>query len=211
MALQATRRARTATSILDAAESVFAASGAYHRATIEAIAEEADVAVATIYDHFGGKQDVYLALAERLVERNEDYLNEALVPSATALDRVVEIGRQYARFHLDNPLAFRLIGLVDIDDAPVESVRDARRRIDRRLKAMLAQLVAALDAAVAEGCLQPLDSRRAATVMWASINGVLALHARGALPRRELEPALTLARQLFLDGIMAHPSPRKLA
>lgn len=209
MALQAKRRARTAESILDAAESVFAARGGYHRATIEAIALEADVAVATIYDHFGGKQEVYLALAERLVERNEAYLAEALDPMATALSRVIEIGRLYAQFHLDHPLAFRLIGLTDVDDAPAVRIQDARRRIERRLRAMLAGLVTALDEAVAEGSLRPVDSQQAATVMWASINGVLALHARGALARKDVGPALALARQIFLDGLLVDPPPAR--
>src|SRR5918995_3645870 len=115
MAAQAERRRRTSVAILDAAETVFAASGGFAAVTIEAIAREADVAVATIYDHFGGKQDVYVALADRLVVRNEEYIETAVGEARSGADEAVAIGEAYARFHLDHPLAFRLVGLTDLD------------------------------------------------------------------------------------------------
>lgn len=198
MAVQAERRRRTATAILDAAEAAFAAAGGFEAATIEDIAREADVAVATIYDHFGGKRDVYLALAERLVTRNEEYLEHARSAELSGTDAAVAMGRAYAQFHLDHPLAFRLIGLTGIEE---ERTQALRREIDRRLRGMLADLAAALGRGIAEGDIRDVDPQRAATVMWASINGILALHARGALPRKELKPALDFAVDLALAGL----------
>src|SRR5688572_5412916 len=118
MVQQAERRRRTAAAILDAAENAYTAAGGYAAVTIEQIAREADVALATIYDHFGGKQEVYLAAADRIVGRNEEYLEAATAnPSLSGLQEAVEVGRAYARFHLDHPAAFRLIGLADLDTA----------------------------------------------------------------------------------------------
>lgn len=201
MAQQAERRRRTAAAILDAAEKSYAAAGGYAAVTIEQIAREADVALATIYDHFGGKQDVYLAAADRIVSRNEEYLEAATSEtSLSGLQEVVEIGRTYARFHLDHPAAFRLIGLADLDTA-AERVSETRRSIDRRLKRMLGRLAAALQRAIDEGDLRPLDAHRVAVVMWATSNGLLAMHARGSLSRRELARALETAHDLQLAGI----------
>jgi len=203
MTAQAERRERTRTAILDAAEQAYARTGGYRATTVGAIAEHADVAVATLYDHFAGKLGVYLAVAERLVRRNEEYVAEARRSAPPGLERAVAIGESYVRFHLDHPHAFRLVGLADIDGPVPEPVRLARRAIDRRLAAMLRSLAAELEVAAADGTIAPVPARRASTVMWASLNGVLALHARGALPRAELEPSLTLARELAVSGLRA--------
>ncbi|MGK2954093.1 MAG: TetR/AcrR family transcriptional regulator, partial [Solirubrobacterales bacterium] len=59
------RRRRTQKAVLDAAEELFVEVG-YRSASLEAIADRADVAVSSIYFNFeGGKSDLYLALAER--------------------------------------------------------------------------------------------------------------------------------------------------
>jgi TetR/AcrR family transcriptional regulator len=201
MATQEVRRARTASAILDAAATVFANEGGYWGATVEAIAAAADVAVATLYDHFGGKQDIYLALADRVVDANEQYLSAAIDAAPGALDEVVAIGDAYARFHLDHPLAFRLIGLVDVVDSSGGGVRSAHSRIQRRQAAMLAQLAGSLSRAMDAGELRRRDPDRTALVLWASLNGVLAFAARGSIPRTEIGPALEMARELALDGL----------
>ena len=200
MTVQAERRRRTAAAILDAAETAYAAAGGYSAVTIEQIAREADVALATIYDHFAGKQDVYLAVAERAVQRNEEYLESACDSSLSGLEEAVEIGRAYARFHLDHPAAFRLIGLAELDNSD-EPVGEMRRSIDRRLERMLGRLANAIQCAVDEGEIGPFDATRAAIVLWAGINGLLATHARGSISRKELERAIDLARQIQLAGI----------
>ncbi len=201
VATQAVRRARTASSILDAAEAVFAEGGGYRAATMEAIATEADVAVATLYDHFGGKRDVYLALADRMIDVNEEYLAAARAEVIDPLEEVVATGKAYAQFHVDHPLAFRLIGLVDVDERDTKRVRSAQSRIQHRQRAMLGDLAGALSRAMEAGQLRKRDPGRAALVLWASLNGVLAFAARGALPATEIEPALDMARELALDGL----------
>jgi AcrR family transcriptional regulator len=168
---------------------------------MEAIAAEADVAVATLYDHFGGKRDVYLALAGRMLDANEAYLAAARADVSDPLEEVVALGRAYAQFHLDHPLAFRLIGLADVDETNTKRIRTARSQIERRQRAMLAQLTDALSGAMNAGQLRQRDPKRAAVVLWASLNGVLALAGRGGLPAKELEPSLDMARELALDGL----------
>lgn len=54
---QTRRKARTASAILEAAERLFLTRG-YHATTVEQLAEEADVAIGSLYGHFGGKEDL---------------------------------------------------------------------------------------------------------------------------------------------------------
>jgi AcrR family transcriptional regulator len=60
-------RARTRAAIIDAAERAFAEFG-YRRTRMEDGAEHADVAVGSIYRHFGNKDGLSLAVVERAVE-----------------------------------------------------------------------------------------------------------------------------------------------
>src|SRR5215207_4620791 len=58
---------RTRERLLAAAATVFARRG-YHRATVEEIASEAGFTIGALYSNFGGKEDLFLALADRQVE-----------------------------------------------------------------------------------------------------------------------------------------------
>src|SRR5918996_3809243 len=108
------RRARTEAAILEAAEEVFRRDG-FHGATIERIAEAADVSVGTIYFHFGSKEALYLALVERALDVNERYLAEAYDPELSPIEQVLAAGDAYMRFHLDHPGYFRMIALRGLD------------------------------------------------------------------------------------------------
>lgn len=56
--------------ILHAAAKVFSEKG-YHRATMKEIAQEADIAAGTIYNYFGGKENLLLEIIDQLSERNQ--------------------------------------------------------------------------------------------------------------------------------------------
>ncbi len=58
---------RTRERLLAAATKVFARRG-YHRATVDEIASEAGFTIGALYSNFAGKEDLFLALADRQVE-----------------------------------------------------------------------------------------------------------------------------------------------
>jgi AcrR family transcriptional regulator len=60
-------QAQTRERLLVAAATVFARRG-YHGATVEEIASEAGFTIGALYSNFGGKEDLFLALADREVE-----------------------------------------------------------------------------------------------------------------------------------------------
>src|ERR671936_2700128 len=53
--------------VLAAAAKVFARRG-YHRATVDEIASEAGHTIGALYSNFAGKEELFLALADRQVE-----------------------------------------------------------------------------------------------------------------------------------------------
>jgi AcrR family transcriptional regulator len=58
---------RTRERLLGAASKVFARRG-YHRATVDEIASEAGFTIGALYSNFAGKEELFLALADRQVE-----------------------------------------------------------------------------------------------------------------------------------------------
>jgi TetR/AcrR family transcriptional regulator len=193
---------RTETAVLDAAERLMRERG-YRAMTIQALAAEADVAIGTIYGRFGGKHGVVVALAERAVEANERYFAAARAAAEEPFDEVVALADAYVRFHRDHPLAFRLVALSDLDEAPADQVREARARIAGRLDALLDVLAGALRRAAVAGSIRDVPPKRTARLVWAATNGVLALHARGGIGDRELRATLALWREVWLAGLRA--------
>jgi AcrR family transcriptional regulator len=58
---------RTRERIVEAAAKVFARRG-YHRATVDEIAAEAGFTIGALYSNFSGKEELFLAIADRQVE-----------------------------------------------------------------------------------------------------------------------------------------------
>src|ERR1700680_4101376 len=63
--------------LLDAAMEVFVARG-YHAAAMDEIAERAGVSKPVLYQHFPGKQELYLALLDESVDRLIEAVEAAL-------------------------------------------------------------------------------------------------------------------------------------
>src|SRR5262245_47117532 len=101
------RKARTAGAILDAAERLFLSRG-YTATTIEDLSESADVAVGSIYVHFGGKEGIYSALVDRALALDERYGEEGYAAGDTPLERLVGVAESYLRFAREHPAYFRL-------------------------------------------------------------------------------------------------------
>lgn len=80
--------------ILDAAAELFAELG-FEGTTTEAIAQKAGSSIGSVYQFFGNKKAIYLAMAERLMAREEEVLQEVIVanvgtPWETLLDSVID-------------------------------------------------------------------------------------------------------------------------
>lgn len=171
--------------MLDAAATLFARQG-FRGTGVDELAAEADVALSSIYANFtGGKADVYLALACRVAARHATEMIAAIDAAAPPVE--VAVFDEYRRFHRENPLAFRLIGLADVAPDDTALYADARAMIHRTL----ADLV---DRATAASALDPVSSRREVLRLWATVNGLLALRVGRFVDAAEIEALLDVER-----------------
>lgn len=198
------RAARTRAAILDAAEVAFR-TGGFRGARVEDIAERADVAVGSIYSHFGNKDGLYAALAERAVDLFGDYLALAYEAGDTALERVMASGDSYLRFHLEHPGAFRFLAFDGVEAvAPLDDA--TRARITARAEEILDGFRAQIQEAIDTGEARPLDAHDLSRFLWGAWNGVVALSLRPdrlALDDAAIESCISTARRLVVEGLAA--------
>src|ERR687894_2638966 len=82
--------------LLDAANTVFTSRG-YHAAAMDDIADVAGVSKPVLYQHFGSKLDLYLALLDRSCERLVEIVAQALASTEDNAERVTAaVGALYA-------------------------------------------------------------------------------------------------------------------
>lgn len=203
----ARRKARTEQAILSAAERLFVARG-FHGVTVEEIADVADVAIGSIYLHFGSKEGLYVALLERALEIEEAHMAAAFDPRLLPIQQLFRAGEAYLRFYLENPGYFRMLVFPHLDARPPARVDPAAQRLAAKAEGQVARLAETIEACVETGIIRPFDPYRAAKFMWGAWNGVIALNLRAdrlRLSDDELGRVIREGLRMIAEGLAAMP------
>jgi AcrR family transcriptional regulator len=166
--------------ILAAAAQVFAAHGV-DGATVEMVAREAEVAVGTIYLYFSSRDDLFVSLmAERIAKLRARY-REIHACSLAPLDELRAIGRAYFDYLRESrglflaqlsvtfsQLSLRLSRADELEH--FEQVRRLGRECFELYRDSVKRWLAATNARISGA-----DATRAATVIWAALNGAFLL------------------------------------
>jgi TetR/AcrR family transcriptional regulator len=198
------RKAQTDRAILDAAQSAFLSRG-YEATTIEEIAAAADVGVGSIYNHFGNKRELYLAVVERALDADERYMDEAFDPARPPEEQLRAAGTAYLRLYVDYPDYFRLIAYPPAQ-AEGETSPPAAKRIAERVAKQNGRAAEAIKRGIAEGTMRPVDVDRVVTYLWAALNGAMALAWRAddlRLEPDEIRDVLRAGQDLITWGLRA--------
>jgi TetR/AcrR family transcriptional regulator len=200
------RKARTVQAILEAAERQFLERG-YAPTTLEAIADEADVAVGSIYFHFAGKDDLFLAVVERAIEQLTAYEDAALIPELPPREQLMALGDGYLRFALKHPRAFHLLAFPHGEIQAKEGAAGERQaRIDARADFLITRLTGIVQRVIDSGARHAIDAERAARFMWGAWNGVILLHlfpVRLRLGDAEIVAVIAEGRRILNAGFDA--------
>lgn len=171
-------RARRKQEILLAARAVFAQNG-FRRATVDQVAQRAEVAKGTIYLYFENKEAI---LAELTLCALSDLVSR-LTAASDGLSllnpeaKLRAMAQAYLALAQGAPDYFRL--LTAFEGGDFDNGLSIERRSQLRVESNRAlELVAqAISDGMALGVFAPGDARQAAGVIWAALNGVLALMA----------------------------------
>ena len=103
--------------LLDAAMQVFVARG-YHAAAMDEIAERAGVSKPVLYQHFPGKQDLYLALLDESVGRLVEAVTGAIRSTTDNRQRVNATFAAYFEYVAEHSGTFKLVFESDFTNEP---------------------------------------------------------------------------------------------
>ncbi len=162
-------------SILRAARQVFIQDG-FYSATVDRIAEQAEVSKGTIYLYFESKATILAHLLLEGLETLTGYLEEAYgADRALAADeRLRRLGWAYLQFFRREPIYFRFLMAVDRGRFQESVTPEIYHQVLEASLRGLEWVVRAIEQGNEEGAFC-CDARQSAATLWATLNGVLTL------------------------------------
>jgi TetR/AcrR family transcriptional regulator len=163
-------------SILKAAREMFFENG-FHHATVDSVAERAEVSKGTVYLYFASKESL---LAHLLLEGLEDLVSElerayAATADLPADERLRELARAYLDFFDRDPQYFPFLMAMDRGRFQEAVPPDLYEEILEASLEGLTLAVRVVEQGIGEAVFACADAQKAACVFWASLNGVLQL------------------------------------
>jgi AcrR family transcriptional regulator len=126
--------------LLEAASAVFAARG-YHTASMDDIANAAEISKPVLYQHFDSKLELYLALLDGACEQLVDVLGQALASTGDNAERVVATMNAFYELVSSQQPGFRLI--FESDVVGESAVAERIWQVNNRLADQIAEMIAA--------------------------------------------------------------------
>jgi AcrR family transcriptional regulator len=159
--------------IVDAAESVFFSKG-WQAATMEDVAEAAELSKATLYLYFKNKEELYAAILVRGSEVLHARFKEAVETHETGLEQTEAIGRAYIAFHHEHRDYFDAMMYFDSKGAqPCDDCEYAQKCEEYRDRIM-ALVATAVGNGVKDGTIRSdIDPVKTAVLLWAQSSGVI--------------------------------------
>ena len=205
---RAREKARRQQEILEAAREVFFEKG-IHRATMDAVAAQAEISKGTVYLYFQSKESI---LAHLLLEGLSILLSQleaAYAPQEplSAEQHLRQLVAAYWQYSQTYPDYFRLLMALDRGRFRERVSAEMYQQILTESTRGLQLAAKAIRQGTEEGALTADDPLLAAGVLWGALNGALALMASPV--RQEMIPVEPKAVfhatfELFLRGLQAN-------
>lgn len=170
---KAREKERRRNNIIDAAEKVIFAKG-LDQATMEEIAEEAELSKGTLYLYFKNKNELYMAITQRGSDMLNSRFAKIFNSDHTGLELIRLMGETYLDFVKNNPDYYNAFVYYESlkDTAELENSEMAQICEENRNEAMN-YMVRCLQIGMQDGTIDDsYDPRELAILIWASTRGI---------------------------------------
>ena len=161
--------------IIDAAERVFFSNG-LENATMDDVAEQAELSKGTLYIYFKSKEDLYLAITKRGLDILTSMFEKASATASLGIEKIYAIGQAYRDFSKKHTDYFQAMAYFDLrikeisDESP-----NAKLSIEQGEK-VLTICAEAIQCGIGDGTIRSdIDPKKTAIVLWGQTNGILQL------------------------------------
>ncbi len=161
--------------IVDAAEKVFFSKG-FSSATMDEIAEAAELGKGTLYLYFANKEDLYFAVNLRGFEIMNGLFKEAATEAENGLQAVLTIGRAYVRFYREYTDYFNALLYYESQVMEENMNSSVMKDCDQEGHEGLEILMRTLQNGINDGSIRPdIDIPKTAVALWGQTTGIIQL------------------------------------
>ncbi|MFC1851143.1 TetR/AcrR family transcriptional regulator [candidate division CSSED10-310 bacterium] len=166
------------TDIVDAAERIFFSKG-WDNATMEDVAEEAELSKGTLYLYFKTKEDLYLAIHLRGLKILETLFHQAVLNQANGFEKVKAIGQAYFAFAGQYPDYFNALSYYEMRELDFEDEDSPAAECARQGQITNYILVSALQEGIDDGSIRAdIDPLMMTMVLWGQTTGLIQIASR---------------------------------
>lgn len=167
--------------IIDAAEKIIFSKG-IEQATMQDIADEAELSKGTLYLYFKSKNELYTAIALRGSDILTRRFAKVFVGDYTGLVLIRKIGEVYLDFVSDNPDYFKAFMYYEsMSDVKELQESEIAGHCEENRRESLSYMIRALQIGMQDGTIDDsYDPRELAIVLWSSTRGITTMtHMKG--------------------------------
>ena len=200
--------------ILNAAQKVFFEKG-LQSATMDEIAEEAELSKGTLYLYYKGKEDLYLAVMIRGIETLYDLFKEVIGKNDGIIMTIQKLSAVYIRFFREHGNLFRMFHYYQTPQFHKQVSEEILQLCNEANQRIWKMVVDLLRKGVDEGVLRSdLNPEENAVILWSSASAIL---MRMDTRREEfkqmlnvdLENVLRESNALLLESMMTESSRKQ--
>ncbi len=164
--------------ILDAAESVFFARG-MRQATMDDVAEEAELSKGTLYLYFQSKEELYLGITCRALELLKEMFQEAIARHTTGIEKIRTIGETYYQYSRKYASYFHVIQQYELSQLDKSLTGEMLKRCHQAGSEVMRVVADAVATGINDGTIrQDLHPVKTAYLLQGLSNGIIQLIAR---------------------------------
>ena len=200
--------------IIDAAQTVFFEKG-LQVATMDEIAEAAELSKGTLYLYYKSKEDLYLAVMMRGMDVMYDKFEKVIRSNEPTIKIIAGLGEAYYEFFKENREYFRMLHFFEnpqVHKQVSEEMLSACGQCNQKIWTLVVGLI---QRGIDEGVIQKdISPMQAGVILWSNANGLMRQMDRDDDYWKEkmnidLEKTLRLSYTLLLEALMTKKAKKE--
>ncbi|MGA7159850.1 MAG: TetR/AcrR family transcriptional regulator [Bacteroidota bacterium] len=199
--------------IIDAAQKIFFQKG-LAVATMDEIAEAAELSKGTLYLYYKSKEDLYFAVMLRGIDILYEMFSNVLSDAHPTLKTIANFGEAYYEFFKQHRNYYRMFHLFENPQFHKQVSEEMLQSCASHNQKVWGVLIDLIRRGIDEGVIQPdLDPKQAAVILWASSNGLMRQMDREDnywkdVMELNLETALRRVHAMLLEAMMTEEAKK---
>ncbi|MEM7052713.1 MAG: helix-turn-helix domain-containing protein [Acidobacteriota bacterium] len=192
--------------LIDAAERVFLRTGGAS-ATLETVAEEAEVSPSQLAEFFTDKRELVLAITHRALRVLNRRFENAASRELLGMDKLESLGISYVEFALESPSYFNAMAQYESRPVPMAESNPFEAACAHEQDELLEAVAEVINVGIRDGSIRDdIDPLTAAVHVWGQVHGLIQVAAlKGEQLRQrkgiELDGLMVLFATLMRDAL----------